>query len=136
MNDRQMRDWIAAGGGLVEWLASGERGVSSNQIVESLTGIQTDVEGWVFGGTHPSDPDDLMRCRKLLAAVPSLKAELPRMATVSREWAALVAEWDELCAMMDAEAPEWEHGKGIAPKTFSRMYDLIKQAQQGGEQCR
>lgn len=59
---------ILAHTGLIQWIASGERGASSNTIVQHLTGLQTDVDGWL---THPADPDDLDRCLKLLEAVPT-----------------------------------------------------------------
>jgi len=110
---------------LVMWLASGERGISSNTIVEHLTGIPATRGRWQG---YPHDPDDLWRCRKLLREVPLLAPLLPNMATASKEWAALVPCWQELCAMMDAEAPNWpEHGSR-AMKTYHRMRALIDAA--------
>jgi hypothetical protein len=110
---------------LVRWLASGERGISSNTIVQHLTGLKTMRDGYM---SHPYDPDDLSRCRKLLEAVPLLKLMLPGMATCSPEWAALVARWDELCSLMDEEAPRWNEGIGSAPKTYELMASLRKNA--------
>ena len=115
--------------GLVEWLAGGRRGLSSDQIVTSLTGLDALGERWGdYAPHHPHDPADLARCRRLLDAVPALKREFHRMAAVSKEWAALVPVWDELCALMDEEAPDWERGKGEAPRTFERMQELRRTA--------
>lgn len=108
---------------LVRWLASGERGISSNTMVTHLCGI--DAMGRWGRRDHPADPDDLSRCRKLLAQVPLLVVLFPRMATCSPQWAALVEHWDELCGLMDKEAPCWSEGVGTAPETFRRMRSLI-----------
>ena len=108
----------------VEWLANGQRGISSNAIFTHLTGVDA-MGRWTFpGSNHPSDPDDLHRCRLLLERCPELRAELPRMATRSKVWARLVAEWDALCAMLDEEAPEWRQGRGSAPRTYARMNEI------------
>lgn len=98
------------------WLAGGERGVSSNTMFTVLTGVNALGE---WPKDHPYDPDDFRRCRKLLDAVPELKERLPLMATVSAEWEALVAKWDDICWSMDNELPE-------------RAYTLIKRALEEG----
>lgn len=103
------------------WLATGERGTSSDTIFSHLTGINV-MGKW--GMRTPSDPADLMRCRKLLAAVPEFRERFKEMATVSPLWASLVKEWDALCALMDEEAPDWNKGRGSAPKTYQRMKQL------------
>lgn len=106
--------------GAADWLRTGERGISSEAIFSHLTGIP------VCGGRlqPPADPDDLCRCRLLLEAVPAFRTDLHRMAEVSEEWAALVDRWDELCATMDREAPEWRDGRGSAPETYAIMRAL------------
>lgn len=118
---------------LVRWLANGRRGISSNAIVTHLTGIDADGRyGWP--GDHPHDPDDLWRCRLLLEQVPELRHELPRMASRSGVWAELVEHWQELCDLMDAEAPEWYSGKGSAPRTYALMKRLIRKGEQAEKQ--
>lgn len=108
------------------WLASGERGISSNTMFEYLTGVKA-TRGW--GRSHPRDPGDFRRCRLLLECVPDLVPLLPRMAEVSPVWAALVARWDELCSTMDAECPYWRTGRGgSAPKTYEMMRAIRKEA--------
>lgn len=107
-------------GAAKEWLAVGEHGTSSLTIFGRLTGTkQVDCE------MHPSDPDDLRRCRLLLECVPELAQRFEKMAEASPVWARLAANWEELCALMDEEAPEWRESKGRAPKTYARMKELI-----------
>lgn len=99
----QARPDLPSGG--AEWLACGNRGVSSNTMFGILTG--TDVlDGWP--SCHPKDAADFWRCRKLLDAVPALAPLLSRMTPVSPQWAALVRSWGDICVAMDLElAPDW-----------------------------
>ena len=109
---------------MASWLANGERGTSSDMIFETMTGLPTNNAFRCFGG-YPSDPDDLSRCRRLLDQVPEFRARLGEMARHGKEWAALVKHWDELCALMDEEAPRWmTHREGRAPKTYELMRQL------------
>lgn len=106
----------------VRWLASGERGISSNSIFSYLTGVDA-LDGWTQG--YPSDPSDFRRCRLLLEQCPELAEQFPRMANASKKWAALVRDWPAICAAMDKEIPQWRTPKGgEAPET----YRLIKLA--------
>lgn len=104
-----------------EWLATGSHGISSMTIFKRLTGVRPPS---LSHERHPSDPDDLARCRRLLDQVPKLRTRLGEMADVSPTWQKLVAEWEDLCQLMDSEAPDWRHGKGSAPKTYARMKEL------------
>lgn len=103
---------------LVEWLAGGERGTSSNTIVQHITNLPA------LAGDDPDfpyDPSDLKRCRQLFDQVPELVPLFDRMRTCSPEWEWLVENWAELCALMDEEAPNWRNGQGGCPKTYARM---------------
>jgi hypothetical protein len=109
------------------WLAFGERGVSSETIVGHLTGKQ-------FGRLAPSypyDPSDLRRCERLLREVPLARLAFPGMASCSPVWARLVAEWDTLIATMEEEVPGCMDGhvRGSAPRTYALMKTIIR----GGE---
>ena len=119
-----MSEVTALSAAAIQWLANGERGLSSEQMFEHLSGVQALSGNWRKWAPHyPSDPDDLNRCRKLLEAVPEL--QIQRMADCSPVWAELVGRWDELCSLMDAEAPNWRNGTGSAPKTYALMGELI-----------
>ena len=106
---------------IIGWLANGHRGTSSNTIVQYMTGLKT-LQGYPM--SHPYDPSDLSRCRKLLEQCPSIRENFQTMKTCSPIWSSLVECWDELCELMDLEAPEWDKGKGSAPKTYDFMKKL------------
>ncbi len=110
------------------WLAHGERGMSSNAMFEHLTGVKcTNSDGWPLAAkAHPRDPADFRRCRLLPEEVPSLQAQLPKMAELSKPWANLVRDWTAICRAMDGEAPDWRDRQThwSCPKT----YEMIKNA--------
>jgi hypothetical protein len=110
---------------LTQWLATGERGVSSNTIVQHLTGIKA-LGGWHSG--HPHDPADFRRCHLLLEACPELMAKFIAMGSLSPAWAALVGRWAEILHAMDAEAPNWRNAnsKWSAPRTYALMQEILK----------
>lgn len=112
---------------LIEWLAGGERGISSNAIVKRITGLSTGLRR--RGMDYPLDPADFKRCEKLLRAVPALRPELHRMSDVSPVWAALVARWDEIAALLEEEAPGVYDGalSRRAPNTYALMRSIIEE---------
>lgn len=125
---KSMRVTLPAGA--VEWLRTGERGVSSEGIFSHLTGIPLDQGR----PSPPSDPSDFRRCRLLVAAVPSFRAKLPRMAELGKQWKAIVDHWDEICAIMDEEASQEAHyaraagsrrPTGDVSRTYRRMKELL-----------
>ena len=105
-----------------KWLASGERGISSNTIFEKLTGIQA-AHGH---HSHPHDPADFRRCQLLLEQVPELQPLFHRMAEVSPEWEVLVQVWPDIIKAMDREATGWRDGR--TGRQAPTAYALIKQA--------
>ena len=101
------------------WLACGERGASSDTMFTHLTGVDAG------GGDHfPWDPADFRRCLLLLEQVPELRDQLPKMATVSTEWAGLVRDWSKISAAFLIECKNILNPKpgSQAPNT----YNLIK----------
>jgi hypothetical protein len=107
-----------AGIGYAAWLQSDDVGASSKCMAQYLLGETPSQIN------HPHDPADFARCRKLLEAVPELAPRLNEMKAASSVWACLVEGWDELCRLMDEEAPRWREGKGSSPKTYDRMKAL------------
>ncbi|MGV0785195.1 hypothetical protein [Mycolicibacterium sp. XJ775] len=88
------------------WLASGERGISSEAIVSQLTG-QKVGRGFRYGADHPYDPDDFRRCEQLLKAYPLARLLFPEaMRERSEVWARLVDRWDELAELIEAGATD------------------------------
>ncbi|WP_087864419.1 hypothetical protein [Comamonas thiooxydans] len=115
--------------GLMQWFANGDRGVSSNTLAQHLTGWKCD-QGLGLG--HPKDPSDFERCLQLLKTVPELKALLPKMKTVSCEWAALVARWDDVERRFLAEAGLDWCKSSRAPSTSDLMSEIFKNATRHG----
>lgn len=108
---------------LTQWLATGQRGASSETIFQHLTGVETRDGARL---AHPHDPDDVKRCRLLLEACPLLQVEFHRMAGASPTWGRLVAAWPAICAAMDEESPRWREGVGKAPRTAHLISEALK----------
>ena len=123
-----MSDTVTVPDGLLEWLHNGERGISSNTMVEQLAGLPCRQHKWF--SSHPRDPADFARCIRLLDAVPELRERLGEMAAVSPEWAALVREWGQLEALFAEECPRWRQGWRSAPRLYARMQELFVAARE------
>jgi hypothetical protein len=107
---------------LINWLAGGRRGVSSDTMVQHLTGLQT-LRGWT--PSHPYDPGDLNRCLLLLQEVPLMRVILPEMANVSPSWAALIENWELVeSTFLEEAGPNWSKAKS-APKTYALMRSIL-----------
>lgn len=110
------------------WLASGERGISSNAIVSHLTGELTDTHGMRPGSDHPWDPDDFRRCELLLTDYPLARELFGRMRSRSATWSDLVDEWGDIRELLDEECPGWlRSNTGSAP----RAYQLMRRIREG-----
>lgn len=91
---------------LLDWLTSGDTGMSSMTIAKCAIGRKPDHD-WSI----PSDSHDFGRCYRLVKLIPELRDALPVLAQKFPMWAPLVAEWGELTAMYEqdvAEAPQYE----------------------------
>lgn len=89
------------------WLATGERGLSSEAIVTQLTGVRP--SRYFSGWDHPWDAGDWRRCELLLRAVPETRQHLHRM-KANPSWIAFVDAWDELVALAE-RVPEFFEGR-------------------------
>lgn len=107
------------------WIATGERGLSSEAIVGHLTGLRLNQRQREV--SVPYDPDDLRRCVLMLEACPSVRAHFDEMRTASPTWARLVDAWPELIATLDREVPGWRgRAPGIATETYAMMQRLLR----------
>lgn len=104
---------------LLKWIATGERGASSEAIVAKLTGVKLD-QGRLM---EPYDTSDFRRCLLLFEAVPELKLRMVEMRGVSEYWRLLVDNWEELEKMYHEE----KHN-GTAPKLYAKMVKLREDA--------
>lgn len=86
----------------INWLANGDRGISSNTIFTVITGIDC------MGGHmnyHPRDLADFIRCEKLLIAVPELRKTFNKMIEVSVIWERLVLNWQGIKNRLELDCP-------------------------------
>lgn len=105
----------------IEWLASGETGLSSETMA---FWIAFDIKR--EDRHHPLDPADFGRCLRLLEAVPEMRPHLHRMCEVSKPWAAIAARWDEIEACHIEEVGlGWTKARS-APKTYELMGSILE----------
>ena len=107
------------GGGVAQWLASDETGLSSKYLLMALRNEATKDH---FAFAWPHDPSDFGRCVGLLDAVPELRDKLNVMRDANKhgaQWAALARNWTELEALYREELPS-----GNATKLMARMEEL------------
>lgn len=102
------------------WLEHGERGNSSETMFSRFTGVDLTDDP-----SHPYDGDDFRRCRLLLEAVPEFQAKLSMMKVVSTQWHSLVDSWQELCDLMDGEAPNWRQSEGHSRQLNAKMAEYL-----------
>ena len=81
---------------IIQWYASGDTGLSSKHMAAVAAGAKGD-------GSYPHDPHDLGRCIRLVETVPEIKERFPIIANTTKEWAIVIANWDELCSMYSVE---------------------------------
>ena len=106
---------------IAAWLASGERGLSSEAIAITTLGA------YVTGrrAAWPLDSADLRRCLRLLEEVPEAREKgLKVLAERHSEWDALESIWDRLSATLRSEIGDTLLPRRSAPKT----YELMKEA--------
>jgi hypothetical protein len=100
----------------IEWLLSGDTGISSECICAVMTGSKFRDD------SPPSDPSDFGRCYRLLQKFPEWKARMGEVAAKCPEWSALVREWDSLTDLFEAES---KNKSGNAPRLYARMKVLL-----------
>ena len=105
-----------------EWLRSGERGRSAEELCRLFFGAPQ-VAGFPDDHPHPMDPSDLRRCALFLSAT-STHGRIQEAASLSPQWAALVERWDELTSLLAQEAPS-----GSCPRCYEAMNQAIERAQ-------
>lgn len=109
---------------VANWLIHGRVGLSSKTMAAWLAY----GEKFEDGHNHPHDPDDLDRCLNLLNTVPELRIFFPNMAALSKTWAALVENWDEIeRSHLDEVGLGWTKARS-APKTYALMRMIIDNA--------
>lgn len=90
------------------WSASEDAGASGLTIGSRLLHDKNPE----FGHCHPYDSLDFACCLRLLRLIPEFRKDLGRMADVSPQWAALVAQWGNLEMSYLREAGELGRMRG------------------------
>lgn len=97
----------------IEWLLSGDTGVSSKTICAVMTGSKMTN---CFGPDVPYDSSDFGRCYRLLQHFPEWRARMPEVATAYPMWGPMVEAWDEMTALYE---------RRMEPKLCERMRKLV-----------
>lgn len=106
------------------WALGGDTGVSSETIAAVALGMKSREVG-SFGFNTPSDNGDFGRCYRLLKKIPELRAALPLVAEACPKWKPLVAEWDNLTALYEADEEAYERKDNSYKATcYARLNEL------------
>lgn len=112
---------ITISNNLADWLANGERGISSEKMAEVFSGLPArtlTASGGLFSN-YPHDPSDFERCYKFLEACPEFKPRLSEMKAIHPVWANMVDHWGEMESLYLEE-----RASGKAPKLYALMTQL------------
>lgn len=105
------------------WLLGGDRGLSSEALCRCFYGVPIEADGvrsFGHGKAHPEDPADLNRCIRFLRDTNSM-ALLPKAASLSPFWAALVPAWGDLESLLVSEIAVGTR----APHTYERLREIL-----------
>ena len=91
------------GMGLQAWLASDDRGLSSDWMAHIMFGVPNS-RPW-GDGAYPHDPSDFGRCYRFLEAVPGARSRLDMMRDSGRIWNAYITHWKMLETLYLEELP-------------------------------
>lgn len=80
----------------IDWMMSGDTGISSETILSVLTGNR--APQWT---DTPRDPADFGRCYRLLANFPGWRERMPEVAAKYPKWGPMAAAWDELTRLYE-----------------------------------
>ncbi len=82
--------------------------------------------GGYGAGSHPSDPDDFSRCRRIVSLIPNGAARIAEVAAAfpkSKAWARLAPAWSELEALfVEESARAWKPPH----RMYERMTELTR----------
>lgn len=108
---------------IINWIANGETGVSSEAIAFQMAGVDNHRKF----SSHPCDPSDFKRCLKLVNEIPEIRVRLDEMRHKSKYWNALIDNWDKLEKCFLEEVGGWLVDKDIdkrATKTYNMMQEI------------
>lgn len=112
----------------LDWLASGDTGISSKTMLSAITGIPISERPDV-----PGDIADVGRCVRMLRKCPDLRGQLQKVIDKHKEWMPYIDCWKELEKLYDEcvafEAKSEEEKKAFKKKRRSpneEAWELIQ----------
>lgn len=104
---------------VLQWQASGDVGVSSATMASIALGLDKPIYGSHFGAPH--DPSDMLRCMKLVEAIPEIRNYFPAIASRVPAFKGIIDGWDDLVFVMNRECvgPRWR-----APDAYKMIKEL------------
>jgi hypothetical protein len=116
----------------LEWLASGDCGISSKTMLYAITGIPTDRHD------HPHDISDVGRCVRMLRKLPFLRPKIEAVTEKFPHWMPFIDCWQHLERLYDecieferlplgemAKMKRRKHFKSPNSKAWSLMQELV-----------
>ncbi|MBJ9598063.1 hypothetical protein GHU73_12000 [Citrobacter werkmanii] len=104
---------------VLQWQTTGDVGVSSATMASIALGLDKSFYGSHFGAPH--DPSDMLRCMKLLEAIPEIRDHFPTIAKRVPTFKGIIEQWDELAEVMNRECvgDKWR-----APDAYKMIKEL------------
>ena len=112
----------------LEWVISGDTGISSKVIWAVMMGVRVDV---MRSTGVPHDPPDFGRCYRLLELMPEWRDRMHKVADQRPKWQPFVDHWDELEEMYEAcldESGRYEGRTEASQAMYERIQDLLEQS--------
>lgn len=103
---------------ILTWMASGHTGMSSEAMAYCAANVEPRYK------STPSDPSDFIRCLKLVREVPEIRDHFPKIAKLTPEWLAFIANWDRIEKSLINETGFDFDKRSSAPITYQLMKDL------------
>lgn len=89
---------------VLHWLVNGRVGMSSKFMACTIINVECFY-------AHPHDPADFNRCLLLLEEIPELKAGMGKLKGKSKQWDALLEDWDFLeSCFINEVGKNWSNG--------------------------
>lgn len=104
---------------VLQWQSTGDVGVSSATMASIALGLDKPFYGSHFDAPH--DPSDMLRCMKLLEAIPEIRDHFPTIAKRVPTFKGIIEQWDELAEVMSRECvgDKWR-----APDAYKMIKEL------------
>ena len=103
---------------ILEWMAKERTGLSSKAMAYASVDLLPPSK------MTPSDPSDFNRCLNLVHEVPEIRDHFPKIAKLTPEWLAFIANWDRIEKSFINEVGLNWCNRSSAPITYQLMKDL------------